>query len=369
MRMKFIFALILATNAFAQAKQTPPFEQGLSLPDGKYPNAVNAPARIKVQDSCDFDIDASFIYWHVSQEYMDIGDQYEDVGMNGLGEPTYVPFTTTYQPVEYKPGFKVGAGWKTTYDSWSFLAEYTRLHQKTAFSQTLASPNIWILPNWFDLFDLNQLRLGPDGISYKPTVLQSSWKMHFDLLDLLASRPFYQSPAISILPYAGLRGLLITQSISIQADPNEADYATSNNHSHCWAVGPNAGVQGHWMFPYGLRFEGNLSGSLLYTRYTKLSTRQTSSDTANGALVPLDFTAATRNYNALRPNFEFGVGLGWQTYSTCQKYSFDLSARYDFLQFWSQNMMRYWVTNLFAAPSAVGDLQFHGLTLTATLDF
>ena len=112
----------------------------------------------------------------------------------------------------------------------------------------------------------------------------------------------------------------------------------------------------------GFRFEGNATGALLYTQYTTLGYSY-----AN--VVDVKASAKNRNINTVRPMAQLGVGLGWGSYMYCQKYYIDFSARYDFNYFWSQNMMRTYVSNLAGYDNNIGDLYMHGLTLSARFDF
>ncbi len=376
--MAFVFAI--GSSAYAQnqsgscckpepVKCCPPrFDQGMPLCCDTYPRAINAPARIDVAGCWDWDVYASFIYWHVSQESMDIA--IKDVSPISTPASTLATanLVVDVQPFKYKPGFKVGAGFSFGSDGWVCFAEYTRLHQKTSKSSTLASPAFWFPVDWIFIDLITS--------GYSPTNLVSKWKMNFDMVDLDFSRPFYQGTHLTVSPYAGMRGLWITQSMFVGLNPNLADSATGKVLSHCWSVGPNAGVSSNWLVGWGFRFEGQASTSLLYTRYTKVASRQFNSAAASSfkppegaASIPVSVTGVLRNYNVLRPTMELGVGLGWGSYFSCSEYYLDFSVRYDFLQFWSQNMMRYEIFAIAGVGATVDNLQMHGITATARFDF
>jgi len=356
------FLMGFGANAFAQNKNNPcppancpcppRFEQGMELCN-TYPAAYNAPARIDL-DGCwwDLDVYASFIYWHVSQESMDL----PVLSLTTTGAPVGVVF----QPFDYKPGFKVGIGSELGHDNWTWFAEYTRLHQTTTFSSTLAPGFLWAQNSWF--------APEADEETYAPTNLTSSWKMNFDMVDLDFSRPYYQGTYLTISPYGGLRGLWITEAVSIATNPGEASVSSTNIRSHCWSVGPLAGVCSHWLMGSGFRFEGKASGSLLFTRYTKLAVDEFFSAIAT-ADVAVSANPITQNYDVLRPAMELGIGIGWGTYLNCGKWYIDLSASYDFLHFWGQNMPRYYATVVQGASITADSLQMHGLTTTARVDF
>ena len=357
------FLMGFGASAFAQNKNNPcppvncpcppRFEQGMELCN-TYPAAYNAPARIDL-DGCwwDLDVYASFIYWHVSQESMDLS-----IPSLSLSDTLEDPVGLVFQPFDYKPGFKVGIGSELGHDNWIWFAEYTRLHQTTTFSGTLAS-EFWFLNSWFP----------PEtDVTYLPTTLSSKWKMNFDMVDLDFSRPYYQGTYLTVSPYGGLRGLWITQAFSIATNPNTVSVVSTDVRSHCWSVGPLAGVCSNWMVGSGFRFEGKASTSLLFTRYTKLAVDEFFSAIATGG-VAISANAINRDYDVLRPAMELGLGIGWGTYLNCGKWYIDLSASYDFLHFWGQNMLRYYVVAVEGVSITADNLQMHGLTATARVDF
>jgi len=333
----------------------PRFEQGLGLCPNSYPAAYNAPARIDVEDCMDIDLYGSFLYWHVSQEWMDLGC--ESVISTGL------PFEPVIQPFDYKPGFKVGFGFNIGSDDWNFFSEYTRLHQQTTFSETLPAGFYWNPTNWIfpTLSD-----------TYFPSTMNSKWKMHFDLVDVGFSRPYYQGKQLTVAPYGAVRGLLITQYMLLETNPNQLNRATATTRSRCWAVGPNAGLASHWLIGSGFRLEGMASGSLLFTRYTKLSQHSFSAALAtdpDGGGTDTTIIGSMTDYDVLRPALELGIGFGWGSYFGCGKWYMDLSARYDFLNFWNQNMIRGFDFLITTVGLSAESLQMHGLTATARFDF
>ena len=332
------------------------FQQGMPLCNYYHP-AYNAPARIDVAGCWDLDIYGSFIYWHVNEEGLVLAAK--TVATAGqLNSST--PVGVAVQDFTYKPGFKVGFGFDLDRDNWVCFAEYTRLHQSTVHSSTLNSNFFW---------RMNNLIFPAISDLYHPTSLTSKWKMNFDMVDLSFSRPYYQGTYLTLSPYGGMRGLLITQSIHVEANPNQVNFATGITRSRCWGIGPNGGVITNWLLGSGFRFEGMAGASLLYTRYTKLAHRSILSTAASAEATALNIDASLRDYNVLRPVMELGVGMGWGKYVRCNKWYMDLSVRYDFLQFWKQNMLREFDFMLTTATAPGNDLQMHGITATARFDF
>jgi len=331
------------------------FEQGLALEDDvkppcdvKYHPGYNAAAAISVDNAWDFNVDASFIYWNVSQEAMDVTYVAPLVG----SATTRTPGSVVYQDTGYKPGFKVGIGWDTHFDNWALNAEYTWLHQSKNTSATAPGIEIFTANDWF-----------PDHIADPFDAVSSVWKMHMDMVDVVVSRPFYQGTHLTLSPTGGLRGLFLRQTMDVTLSELTAPTSISSaNSSHSWAVGPKCGVNSHWLVWRGLRFEGQMDASILYTRYTSIVNTETVAGVGSASSSASDFSA-------VRPAVDMGLGLGYGAYMFRNSFYFDLAVRYDFSQFWSQNVMRNFASQLQGRDDAIGDLHMHGLTITLRCDF
>ena len=253
----------MQSNSSMMKKNCPAFDQGLGLPDNKYAAAYNAPACISVKNGWDFDLFGSFIYWHASQEDMDVAYVPVTVATTATG---VVPGAVAFQNVQYEPGFKAGFGFNTNYDGWVFRGEYTWLHQKVSGSTTAptlatGAAGTFYANDWF----VNHTT-GDDNTGAS---VSSSWKMHLDMVDAVFARPFYEGAQLAVVPFGGLRGLWIRQNLDIDLlSSTKTVNCYSNNHSSSWAVGPTTGVGGHWFLGRGFRFEGNAAASILYTQYT-----------------------------------------------------------------------------------------------------
>lgn len=362
------------TNEITQTVQTrpathnqqQPFEQGMGLPANKYPCAYNAPACVSLKGGYDFNVFGSFIYWHASQENMDIA--YVPFAPT-TSTATTIPGAVAYQDFSYEPGFKVGVGFNTNYDGWVCWAEYTWLHQSvdtylTAPATPTGTAGTWTASDWF-----TYATAATPPVRNTGTAVSSKWKMHMDMVDLVFSRPFYEGTQLTTSPYAGFRGLWLRQNMNITMVQTVAtNNSTSQNRSQCWSLGPVAGVLGHWLLGGGFRFEGNTAMSILYTSYTKLSHSEQDSPAVTAGIVGVS-GEASNNVNVLRPTAQIGVGLGWGMYLGNNGSYLDISARYDFLQFWSQNMMRQWIGAAQGQADPAGDLQMHGLTANLRFDF
>lgn len=119
------------------------------------------------------------------------------------------------------------------------------------------------------------------------------------------------------------------------------------------------------IFGWGFRVEGDMAGSILFTRYTDVAS---SADPILNGSRP--FSVSYTDYNTIRFNNDMSVGLGWGSYFDCRNYHFDLLATYDFQIFWNQNMMRQLVDEFQGTTSASAhNLYLQGLTVKAEFDF
>ena len=116
----------------------------------------------------------------------------------------------------------------------------------------------------------------------------------------------------------------------------------------------------------GFRLEGSFAGSILFTQYTHVNHTE---KVASFGSTPSTLGTSLSDYNCLRPVAELGAGLGWGMYLCKQMYHIDFAASYDFMYFWSQNMMKKIMDQTLSGASSNGDLELHGLTITARFDF
>ena len=368
---------LLSTSAFAQQQPTKHKDSqncvnskmapDYALPES-YPAAYNAPAGVKINGGWDLSIDASFIYWYVSQEYMDIA---KTATYAASGATPAAKAKVIGQHFNYEPGFKVGFEFNTRKDEWMVRADYLWMHfnESSSFGAVPAAVSTGIqdyIPN--DYFGNYSAAAQQQAVK-----MTSYWKMNMDMVDLSMSRPFYQGRHLIVSPYGGLRGLFIRQTYNLTATNAAyltAQPGTSSNRMQSWAVGPNTGACARYVIGEGFRFEGKMGFSLLYTRYTKLSHSENNQFASTGIL-PINGSLAPQS--TVRPAADMGLGFGWGTYFAKNDYHVDFSASYDFSVFWNQNMMRQTTAALannntgYASPA--GDLMMQGLTVNASLDF
>lgn len=351
-------------------KPCPPvcFERGYPNDQCCFPSAYNEPANFDL-GPCpwDFWVDASFTYWEAYEEGLGLG-----VSTTVLSDAVQPVRDGTYlfQSNSFKPGFKVGLGMDLGHDDWSVFGEYTWFRSKTSTNSAAPTDSrggvgVWQFTNWFNRTSTIQSNQNALSIS-------SSWRNNMDLADVGVSRPYYQGTHLIIAPFGTVRGQWIRQQLNVEARVASTTgafllNATSSNRSNSWAVGPRGGLLAKWHLGWGFRFEGDVAGAILFTRYTKVSHSESSTSSTT---TPVAVSARFRNYNTLRMVNDMNVGIGWGTYLDCRNYHLDLLATYDFQVFWNQNLMRQLADSLSSgAGYSPSNLYLQGLTVRAQFDF
>lgn len=351
-----------------------------------YSPAYNAPAAIDTNykpkcSEINFYVDAAFTYWYAGEE----GLKLASTGALSNGVSYFATNTKAlFQDFSYAPGFQVSFGVMGSHE-WIIDAGYTwyrgefstSTHSISGTTDTAGVPEAtaptgvqsWLVDDWFLQGTSNQQALSGPAIS-------SKWHLGVDLIDVTASRPYYQGRRLILMPEAGLRAALIRQSLTVDLTENSTIFVTgtepsqpisSHNHSNSWAIGPRFGLAGQTILPKEFRFEGNLAISLLYTNYTSI---KHSEDAASTAFNSGPYKASFNNYSCLRPIGELGLGIGWGRYFRNRDFHIDFSADYDFMLFWGQNMIRKLLDDTLTGTSPFpSDLYLHGLTVTGRFDF
>ncbi len=360
----------------ANKKTAPPNMPGEVVPESELPQAYNAPSvtTLRGKDGKripDLFVDLSFIYYHASEEGLDLA---ESASFIESSTTVIAPSKSKVlkQPFSYEPGFKAGIG--ANICDWTLFGQYTWIRQfnKVDKRPPTPSPNngtpVWFMDDWFIL------GIPVEGQSMPATKLESKWHLDMDIADLTLGRPYYLARNISISPFFGLRSAWIRQKMNIKINvpplntvTNQRSKIFSRNSSNSWSIGPRAGLGASLLLPKGFRFQGDLSGSILFTDYTKVHHAE---QVVNADNNPSVINVNNNGMTGLRPVAELGLGLGWGSYFCKQKGHFDLSINYDFSIWWSQNMIRRLVDETAIGSGAyAGDLNLHGLDIAVRFDF
>lgn len=354
--------------------------------------AYNAPYGIDVRCGWDLFVTGSFLYWKAAEENLEYGDLSTNTNPSGTGNNFEFNDQAQEMGFEYKPGFKVGLGLDFDYDNWELYAEYTYLHSTISNSTTVNPEDLsttTIHPSW--VFNLGSV---VNLFNSDFTEASAKWNVKLDIGDLELARQYYVGRHLTFRTFASLRAAWIRQTYTATYDnennPTNLQISIeSTSKTRSWGIGPRMGVDTKWLFCEGFRLFADASASILFTKYTtdsidQLATQATAAGAPNFG-VPFDVTSTysdNKHLCFLRPQAEMTIGAGWGDYFFCNKWFFDVEVGYTFNVFWNQNMFHRNITSNGPQPHVgdgigrafiyfdrEGDLYFHGLTVTARLEF
>ncbi len=330
--------------------------------------SYNYPASPNLCSSCDLSLTASYLYWWAGQDGMDLAT---DSVFSISSQPMRPPSSqegAIFQTSDYTSGFKVGIGWQSqSAGNWIIEADYTglcqhvRMPNETASFSTSDTP-AFLMTSWY-------FQSSSNGQAIAAQQLSSSWRLDLDWLDAMLSRPFYQGSRWIFVPKGGLRVSWIEQSLQISAShivnvATSSPTVESSNKSRSWGIGPRAFLESRWLGGGGIRLQGAVGTSLLFTQFNRVS----HSEDQISLSYPVSY--AISDYNCLSPMAEMNLGIGWVKRAFQNRFRFDLSAIYEFNYLWGQNRMRSLNDlNIVGSCGATGDLYLHGLTVTGRFDF
>src|SRR3990167_7296307 len=370
--------IVTATTAFGDDNKSNRYsyknrnsDQGQRAAKTQLIPGYNASSRIDVRGSWDVFLNASFIYWNLSQDTMALaladGRSNADYTTNFL-----VNGPTVGMDFQYKPGFKIGLGCNTNQDDWDIYSEYTRVHGTDTLSttgQTLSSgATAPLLPLWGNGYILSDNAYDSGS---------ETWACNLDFVDLSVGRAYYVGTCLKFRTFFGARGAWIIQNVYAQyintsfsnsSAPVEVPGTLSvYSRSHSWAVGPRIGLDTNWDLGVGIRMFGNANADILYTKYntqdkTNFLVSSTVSPYTSGQTI---YFINSERLSGLRTHFDLELGFGWGTYFDNNNWHVDLAAAYGFHVFFDQNML------ITAEPEAfpLGNLYAHGLTFDLRFDF
>lgn len=340
----------------------------------------NSPAAIQIPHNSNwsFFADASFTYWYLAQEGLEIAT---NGVLNGINLSPAIETSAYFPSFKYKPGFKVGIGTICPHD-WEYRADYTWIHSNIstsglqaanggnlpAGSTTLSSgTSVFVVNGWF-------VQSSTAGQSLAGSSMSADWTLHMNVIDVTGGRPFYQGETLTISPRGGLEATIITQSLDVgltEISPQVSNLPSqpiySYNSSHSWGIGFVGGGTSTQFLPKSFYLEETAKFALLYTTYTSVKHKE---DVASTAFNSGPYTLNYDNYYALRPNASLDLGLGWGRYLKQNTVHVDLRLSYEFAIYWGQNMMRTLLDSMITGTGAASNNLFtQGGTFTAMVNF
>ena len=362
-------ALLVAGSVFAQdgnsgnkCRPQKSFEQGHELVQTQMMSGYNAPARIDVRGSWDVFADASFIYWQVMEDNIEIGVTSKG-SPSTIGNPGGQIVNVINPQHKYAPGFKVGIGVNFDHDNWVAAAEYTWLHSSSRQASNGFSTGV--------VYPVNDWAARQNSSNSYNSIV-GNWRYKFDFVDLMMGRSYYVGNRLSFQPAFGARGAWMRQRFNTTAQGSGINGAGTDkyvnaNRYYSWGVGPSASLKTNWMLGYGLDLVADLQADLLFRQF---NIHQSFQDTTTS----LNNTHFNQHHlYTVRPHTDFELGIEYGTYFDNNNWHVELGATYGFQVFWSENVFRKFTGASLSAPmnsfQPNGNMYIHGLTATARLDF
>jgi hypothetical protein len=159
---------------------------------------------------------------------------------------------------KWDSGVRIGADWKTPYDGWDVLLDWTwygNLSEKRVTAPT-GDGNLGIDPWWLNP---GTTRVG---------LAKAKWHLCLNAIDIEVARPFLLSNHLIIRPFIGTRLGVIHRQFQVyyQAQPGSSgeDPGSSKAWNKYWGIGPRFGVATDWRLRWNFYFFGNLATDILY---------------------------------------------------------------------------------------------------------
>jgi hypothetical protein len=331
-------------------KQRP--ESVTTQPKGMITPAV-AP---KVKDGAGVIATGDFIWWKTNiggMEYATSG--VADGGVN-------VPFNTSVkrghvsQPnFDFEPGFKLGLGLDFAHDGWDLYANYTWLNGDTEHNSLSAhrGNGASTLFGFADNFGL----LGLSNISKE----SSSWRQHFNVIDLELGRNFFISRHLTLRPHFGLKSAWIDEKWKLEFKLSSfPDVIRQIRKQSLWGIGTRAGLNTVWHFSRNWGLYGDVDVTALWSDFHVKAKDRSKMPTFASSVSSTNLR--TREViTEVIPVIEMGIGLTYMAWFNQDQYLFQISAG------WEEQI---WIDfNHFVDFSRSGNLSAQGLTIKAGFAF
>lgn len=337
---------------------------------------INAPTIPYTCDG-DFEVTVAGLYWKAQESGLEYAISTKTPQDFADGQAQLIDGQFYAPHFDWDFGFKIGLGYNSACDGWSFSGLWTRFETDSTTRVQAENENVTILTLWSDEAGANTAN------PLFARDIKTDWHLKLNFFDLTIGRSYWNSPKVSLQPQFGLRlsylnqdfhifhiGGVVTDSPSPIPDLNNE--VELNNDFH--AAGPLGGVAGNWHLGCGFSLYGDFAFSLNWGRFdvdhTEFNREAFSPFSKTRIMEASDSFRATRLYSDL------GLGIRYFTlFSDCQ-YAFAASLGWEqhyianFNQLWRVYRLRDGVAalqNIFSPSN--GDLSIQGFTLKVVFDF
>lgn len=328
----------------------------------------------------DLSVYGEFLYWKAIQDQTEyagllpggVQTIIRDISFDPSGNLKQIHIDEKISIVEpnfdFKPGFRVGALYKSNCSMWDVELFWTHLDEK--ISSSVSDKGNGVISLAFPAANVaGFVDRDPSAFGFASEG-SSVWDFEFNTIDLQFGRNICCFEDGNFHPYLGVRAALIRQTqhitfLGLTAGSDANLIATSFRKNQFWGVGPSFGFDSSWTFVDSLSLSGGLSGALLCGNFDAETKplAELSINTISLALVRSDI-------NRVRPTVDGYLGFDWSCpLAGC--FQIDVGVYYEVEYFWNQWQAPNDVVDgiLSSGTSPQGDLTLHGLTVKLGVTF
>lgn len=360
--------LLCMTSAFAMPKgPKKPYPEKKSKIEEIEPGpfAFSYPKDLNLASPNDFYFFGQFLLMQVKQDGMEYGVTQNNLPAVAGNDANVFPLmggeiqghSTNSHHWRWNYGCRLGCGFYLNHDSWNVEAQWTYIRFKEDTGKNVRTGellSLWLPPS-----------LLPE--SHTNLAVSERWTGNLNTFDLSIGKPYHVSRYVVLHPFFGLRAAWIEQDMTSRnggtyeftVEDTNLDMTAKNDF---WAVGIRGGLNSEWKVGAGFSLFGNISTSLLFSHFDVDQSLSFHNET---------FVDLEHDFYTNTPNLELGVGLGWSTKFSKDKYRVSLKGLYEFHEWWYMNRMRRFFDD--KSPSAnadlKGDLMINGFSFAIQFDF
>ena len=351
-------ALLLTTSAFAISREPCDTKEVCCEDPAPGPFAFSYPRDMGLACPRDFYAHGEFMWMKPSEEgleyAMDQDDTTQSTTIFPLQNGTVKGFSSGSQEWDWRPGFRVGFGFYSNYDSWNLDVNWTYLRMKADANADNGATGV-LLP----------LFLPPLAAVTRPnyTSASSRWSGDYNTMDIMIGKPYHVSRYFTSNPQFGIRAGWIDQDYHVRyfdANLSKQNVFLKNDF---WGVGLRGYYEGNFLLGSGWYIYGKAAFSLLYGKFDISQNCENNNSLQEYKLED--------SFYSVQPNAELGMGFSWGKYMNKGQYLVSVKVGYEFHHWWDQNQARRFFDTDPTANDTVsrGDLSFNGFLFGLALDF
>lgn len=238
-----------------------------------------------------------------------------------------VPVAIFYNDADWDPGFRLGAGWNSTCDSWDVSLYWTYYHNKSKNTSTSGVTSLAITDGVVFLPQAGQtLLINPwvnssfstyfgGALSFDEITAQ--WRLNFNQIDLELGKKYWVSRCFNFRPFASLRAAWTRTTFQTNSEKNNVNLFLNFQDefkNRNWGIGFSVGVQPVWYIWGNFAIFAGVDAALLWGEFKGTKNeiynyeRLVGDDIINWGL---ENTSTSRLFKMM-PILDVSIGLRWE---------------------------------------------------------